>query len=116
MVAQGSSARPGDSDADIDSEQPQAGHGRCRIQRSVSQADQKVRPVAQRETQKICRFDILGKGSRHQGKKLPEEKDRPQQRAQPLRISMQDQEPGRPAQADSAADSAGQKGQADKNA
>ena len=52
IVAQGSGPA-GRSDADVDSEQPQAGHGRRRIQRSVSQADQKVRPVAQRETQKI---------------------------------------------------------------
>ena len=49
----GERARLRDADADVDSEQPQAGHGRRRIQRSVSQADQKVRPVAQRETQKI---------------------------------------------------------------
>jgi hypothetical protein len=34
--------------------------------------------------------------------------------AQPLHISMQDQEPGRP-QADSAADSTAQEGQADKD-
>ena len=100
IVAQGSTTRPGDSDADVDSEQPQAGHRRRRVQRSVSQADQKVRPVAQRETQKIRRLDILGKRRRHQGKKLPEKKHRPQQCAQPLRISMQDQEPRRPAQAD----------------
>ena len=73
----GEQARPGDADADVDSKQPQAGHGRRRVQRSVGQPDQKVRWVAEREAQKIRRLDILGEGGRHQGKKLPEEKHRP---------------------------------------
>ena len=108
--------RPGDSDADINSQQPHAGNSRCRVQRSVDQADQKIRAVAQREPQEIRRFDILGKRRRHQRKQLPEKEHRPEQPPKPRRVFLRNHKPGCPAQPDSAADSTGGKSQSDKNA
>ncbi len=93
-----------------------AGHRRGRVQRTRDQADQKVRPVAQRETQKICGFDILGKCRRHQRKQLPKEKHRPEQSSEPVCISLREHKPGCPAEPHSAADAANHKGQADEDA
>ena len=105
-MAQGSRRGRATADADVDSEQPQAGHSRCRVQRAVDQADQKIRAVAQRETQKIRGLDILGERRRHQRKQLPKKKHRPEQSPEPLRISLRKQKPGGSAQPDRAADAA----------
>ena len=84
----GKNAQPGNSNADVNSEQPQAGYGRGRIERAVCEANQKVQAIAKRETEKAGRLDVLGKRRCHQGKELPEQKYRPEQNSEPLRISL----------------------------
>src|SRR4029077_8332630 len=85
---------PGDSDSDIDSEEPQVGHSRCRIQRTVSPADQKVRAVTQGGTKETRRLNILRNRRRHQRKELQKKKYRPEQTPKPLRVSLRDHKPG----------------------
>ena len=98
------------------SEQPQGGHSRCRVQRPVGQANQEVRSVAERETQKSRGLDVFGECRGHQRKELPEQKHGPQQNAEPFRVSLGEQKPGRSAQSHGAADAAAHKSQADENA
>ena len=61
---------------------PQAAHDGRRVERSISQSHQKVERIAERKTQQIGGIGIVGKGGGHNGENLPENKHRPQQRAQ----------------------------------
>ena len=64
-------------DAQQNPKQADTPEGARRVEKTVGQANQKIRTVSEREAQQITRVRIIGEGGCHHGKDLPEEKDRP---------------------------------------
>src|SRR5215472_4142989 len=82
-----------EQDAEEDSEQKHAAETAGWIEQSVSQPNQEIRTISQRETKQLRGIWVIGEGGRHHRKNLPKEENQPQMDREKLGFSLGDQKP-----------------------
>ena len=98
-----------------DADEPERADERGGIERAIDHANEEIRAVTDREAQEIRGIEVLGKGGRHHGKKLPIEKHAPEDERQPLEFLPRREKPGGRAQPECPADAHGRESEADEN-